>query len=85
MGISKFLLCLFTCLHRSPLIPNLLRLQPDVFPGSAMMALRLLAFFTSWLRFHFTPVSVGRRDCRPYYKPQGATWVCTQSLLTNEG
>jgi hypothetical protein len=27
------------------------------FPGSGFLALRLLAFFFSWLRYHFTPVS----------------------------
>ncbi len=44
-------------LIRSSFIPALLRHQPDTFPGSSMLALRLLAFFTSWLRYHFTPVS----------------------------
>ncbi|KAG1668888.1 hypothetical protein FOA52_016057 [Chlamydomonas sp. UWO 241] len=42
-------------LSRSPLIPNLLLHQPDTFPGSSLLSLRLLAFYMSWLRCHFTP------------------------------
>jgi hypothetical protein len=43
-------------LSRSPFIASLLKHQPETFPGSSMLALRLLAFYTSWLRYHFTPV-----------------------------
>ncbi|GFH12739.1 uncharacterized protein HaLaN_08482, partial [Haematococcus lacustris] len=43
-------------LSSSQLIPSLLKHQgPDTFPGSGHLALRLLAFFLSWLRYHFTP------------------------------
>ena len=44
-------------LHRSPFIAAILRHQPETFPGSSMLVLRLLAFYTSWLRYHFTPVN----------------------------
>ncbi len=43
------------------LIPSLLKHQnPDTFPGSGLLALRLLAFTSSWLRYHFTPVRHGQ-------------------------
>ncbi len=43
------------------LLPNLLALYagPPVFPGASGMALRLIAFYLSWMRKHFT--KVGRR------------------------
>lgn len=48
-------------LPRGPLLPNLLRHQnPDTFPASGLLALRLLAFFASWLRYHFAPGRVLR-------------------------
>jgi len=47
-------------LSRSSFIASLLRHQPDTFPGSSMLVLRLLAFYTSWLRYHFTPNRVLR-------------------------
>ena len=49
-------------LHRSPFIAAILRHQPETFPGSSMLVLRLLAFYTSWLRYHFTPVSLCQSD-----------------------
>lgn len=63
--------CLIRCLHvlhwldtfvavlccRTPLISFLFKHHaPDTFPGSGLMALKIIAFLASWLRYHFTQV-----------------------------
>lgn len=44
-------------LHAGPLLSSLLRLSPDLWPGSGHQALQLLAFYLSWLRAWWCQVS----------------------------
>jgi hypothetical protein len=43
-------------LHDGPLLPRLLALSPDAWPGSGYQALQLLAFYLSWLRAWWSKV-----------------------------
>lgn len=47
-------------LSGTPFVAALLRHYPATFPGSSSMALRLFAFYASWLRHHFAQESVLR-------------------------
>jgi hypothetical protein len=46
-------------LQSGPLLSSLMRLSPDVWPGSGSMAVQLLAFYLNWLRRWWSKVGLG--------------------------